>query len=118
MYLDWEIKIWIKKVKKKCLTSFTVSTLKSSGAAADARRCAAASVHALRVAQRGLAVLAHVALRALADFVQVAPPTVSALFVAFGVWPCAHNWWSDTNFWLTNSILTSFFCVYLKPIWC
>lgn len=75
-----------------------MSTLKSSGAAADARGCAAASVHALRVAQSRLTVLTHVAFRALADFFQVAPPTVSAFFVAFGVWPCAHNWWSDTNF--------------------
>lgn len=68
-------------------TSFAVATLEPGRTAAHAGRRAAAAVHALRVAQRGAAVLAHVALGTLADLVVVAPAAVGALFVALGVGP-------------------------------
>lgn len=69
------------------LTSFTVATLVALRAAADARRSAAAVVHALRVAQRRSAVLSDVALLTLADLVLVAPATVCTLLVTLRVRP-------------------------------
>ena len=66
-------------------TSFTVSSLESWGTAAYPRRGAVAPVHALWVAERGLTVLPHVALRALTDLLVVAPAPICALFIALWV---------------------------------
>lgn len=66
-------------------STFAVPSLVAQWTGAVSRGGTVASVHALRIAQCGLAVLAHVTLGAHADFVFVAGGLVCALFVALRI---------------------------------
>lgn len=66
-------------------SSFAVSSLVTWWTGAVPRCGAVASVHALRIAQGRLAVLAHVSLRAEADLVLIADALVGALFVTLWI---------------------------------
>lgn len=62
-----------------------MSALIAGRTRADRRRRAISAVHALRITQRRLAILAHIALGALAHLVQVAHAAIGALLVALRV---------------------------------
>lgn len=58
----------------------------------DSRRCTAAVVHALWIAESRLTVLADISLLALADLILVAPSSVGTLLVTLGVRTYYHNY--------------------------
>jgi hypothetical protein len=66
-------------------TSFAMPPLKPWRAAANSRRSTVTSIHTLRITQGSLAVLPHVAFRALTYFFVITPSLIGAFFIAFGV---------------------------------
>lgn len=62
-----------------------MSPLKSMRARANRWRCAIATIHALRIAQRCFTVLSHVSLWTLADLVEVAHPAIRTLLVTLRI---------------------------------
>lgn len=76
----------VESCSSHMLTSFTVATLVAGRAGTCAWCGTVTAVHALWIAERRLAVLSHVTLRALADLVLVAYALVGALLVTLRIW--------------------------------